>query len=169
LRAALAWLTDRREMEAALRMCAAVAWFWGIRGYWTEGRTWLEQALDGTAGGPLERTPVRMRALQGAGWLAHVQNDGKSARKLLEESLSVAREVDDGHAIAWGLHLLGRVTYFEGDSTAARELGRAALAVSRAIDDQWVAGWSLHLLGRAAHQRGEYPAARQLYEESLAV
>ena len=169
LRAALEWLIDRQEAESALRMCAALAWFWGIRGYWTEGRTWLQRALDGTARGRLERTPVRMRALQGAGWLAHVQNDGSSARTLLEESLSFAREVDDGHAIAWALHLLGRVTYFEGDLTAASELGHAALALSRAIDDQWVAGWSLHLLARAAHLRGEYPAARELYEESLAV
>jgi non-specific serine/threonine protein kinase len=169
LRAALEWLTDRRKVESALRMCAALAWFWGIRGYWTEGRTWLERALDGTAGSQFDRTPVRMRALQGAGWLAHVQNDGDSARKLLEESLSIAREADDGHAIAWALHLLGRVTYFEGDFTAATELGQAALALSRAVDDQWVAGWSLHLLGRAAHLRGEYGAARGLYEESLVV
>jgi len=110
-----------------------------------------------------------MRALQGAGWLAHVQNDGNSAKKLLEESLSIAGQVDDQHANAWGMHLLGRVMYFEGDFTRATELGQAALELSRAIGDDWVAGWCLHLLGRTAHMRGEYTTARAFYGQSLAV
>src|SRR5262249_44793110 len=105
-RAALAWLREAGKVERRLRICAAVGWFWGIRGYWTEGRAWLERALDGTGDGALARTPVRMHALQGAGWLAHVQNDGNSARKLLEESLSIARQVRDQHATAWAMHLL---------------------------------------------------------------
>jgi non-specific serine/threonine protein kinase len=169
LRAAVACLTDAGKVEPALRICAALAWFWGIRGYWTEGRAWLARALDGTADGALGRTPARMRALQGAGWLAHVQNDGNSARKLLEESLTIASQVDDQHAAAWGMHLLGRVMYFEGDFTRAAGLGQAALELSRAIGDDWVAGWCLHLLGRAAHMRGDYATARELYGESLAV
>ena len=169
LRAALEWLTEAEQVESSLRMCAALTWFWGIRGYWTEGRAWVMRALGNAAGSALDGTPVRMRALQGAGWLAHVQNDGDSARKLLEESLSIARQVEDQHAVAWGMHLLGRVMYFEGDFTQAAELGHKALDLSRVIGDDWVAGWCLHLLARAAHMRGDYVIARELYTESLAV
>src|SRR5262249_28749304 len=150
LRAALEWLIGQREVEAALRLSGALAWFWGIRGYWTEGRAWLARALERGAGGRLERTPTRMRALQGAGWLAHVQSDGRSARALVTESLSIARELGDRRAVAWASHLLGRVTYFEGDYAGAAALGREGLALARAIDDPWVAGWCLHLLARAA-------------------
>ena len=106
--------------------------------------------MDGTAGSALGRTAVRMRALQGAGWLAHVQNDGNSARTLLEESLSIARQIADQRATAWGMHVLGRVMYFEGDFTRAAELGQRALDLSRVIGDDWVVGWCLHLLARAA-------------------
>jgi predicted ATPase/transcriptional regulator with XRE-family HTH domain len=169
LRGALAWLTDQREFEAALRLSAALAWFWGIRGYWTEGRAWLARALDGTAGGTLVCTPVRMRALQGAGWFAHVQNDSATASRLLGESLSIARALDDRRGVAWAMHLLGRVRYFEGDPAGAAALGDEALTIAREIDDQWVVGWCLHLQGRAEHMRGNYARALELYEQSLAA
>jgi tetratricopeptide (TPR) repeat protein len=166
---AMVWLTDQREFEAAMRLSAALAWFWGIRGNWTEGRGWLTRALDGTAATPLDRTQVRMRVLQGAGWFAHVQNDSDAACRLLEESLSIARELDDRRGAAWAIHLLGRVRYFEGDIAGAAALGDQALAIAREIDDQWVAGWCLHLQGRAAHMRGDYAGALNLYEQSLAA
>ena len=169
LRTALEWLTSRGDAEGALRLCAALAWFWGIRGYWTEGRIWLQRALQGTGGGPLDRTRVRMRALQGAGWLAHVQNDGNTARGLLEECLSIARQIEDQRAVAWTLHLLGRVTYFEGDFGGATALAQDAFELARALEDEWVIGWCLHLLARAAHMRGDYATARMLYTESLSV
>ncbi len=169
LRGALAWLIDQREVEAALRLSAALAWFWGIRGYWTEGRAWLARALDGTSGGPLDRSRVRMRALQGAGWFAHVQDDCESASILLGESLSIARELDDRHATAWAKHLIGRVRYFEGDIAGAAALGDEALAIARDIEDEWLVGWCLHLQARAEHMRGNYALALELYEQSLAA
>ena len=36
-----------------------------------------------------------MKALHGAGWLAHFGRDSATARALLEESLTIARELDD--------------------------------------------------------------------------
>ena len=45
LRAALSWLIGQEEGELALRLCAALWWFWNIRGYWSEGWRWLEAVL----------------------------------------------------------------------------------------------------------------------------
>src|SRR5439155_21842661 len=45
LRAALTWLIDQEEGELALRLSGVLWWFWNIRGYWSEGRRWLEAAL----------------------------------------------------------------------------------------------------------------------------
>ncbi|HEY1296673.1 MAG TPA: tetratricopeptide repeat protein [Chloroflexota bacterium] len=129
----------------------------------------MARALEGTAGGPLTCTPVRMRALQGAGWFAHVQNDSDTASTLLGESLSIARALDDRRGVAWAMHLLGRVRYFEGDPAGAAAFGDEALTIAREIDDQWVVGWCLHLQGRAEHMRGNYARALELYEESLAA
>ena len=46
LRAALHWLLDHDEHEQALRLVGALCRFWWLRGYYTEGGQWLEQALS---------------------------------------------------------------------------------------------------------------------------
>jgi predicted ATPase/DNA-binding CsgD family transcriptional regulator len=165
LRAALECTLARTGgAERALRLVAALAWFWGERGYVAEGRRWLGRALAAPG-----RTGGRLRALQGAGWLAHIQRDSAAARAPLEESLELARVLGDRSAEAWSLHLLGRVAYFDGDAVTARSLGEACLALARELGDRWLIAWALHLLGLAAHISADYPAARSLYEQSQAI
>jgi non-specific serine/threonine protein kinase len=110
-----------------------------------------------------------MRALAGAGALAHYQRHTAEATPLVEASLAIAREIGDDSAIAWALHVLGRIHYFEGDATIATQLGEASLAAADAAGDRWLAGWAFHLLGLAAHIAGDYPTARAHYAESLRV
>ena len=43
---ALSWTLDNEEAELALRLSGALRWFWRARGYYGEGRRWLEQALS---------------------------------------------------------------------------------------------------------------------------
>ena len=45
MRAALSWALERKEVEVALRLGGALWWFWSMRGYYSEGRRWLEEAL----------------------------------------------------------------------------------------------------------------------------
>src|SRR5215204_6275239 len=45
MRAALSWALERKEVEVALRLGGALGWFWWMRGYYSEGRRWLEDAL----------------------------------------------------------------------------------------------------------------------------
>jgi non-specific serine/threonine protein kinase len=52
LREALAWLAERGEAGAFLRLAALLGHFWAVQGHYQEGRAWLERALaqgDGTA------------------------------------------------------------------------------------------------------------------------
>ena len=104
-----------------------------------------------------------------SGWLAHFHRDSAIARTLLEDSLSIARELDDRWTIAWVLHGLGRVAYFEGDHAGARSLGEQSLAVADALGDRWLVRRALHLLGLAAHISGDYVRADAFYERSLAI
>jgi non-specific serine/threonine protein kinase len=92
LRVALEWaLASPDGGEAALRLSGALAWFWWLRSYHDEGWRWLERAL---AGAP-EASAARMKALHGAGYLAHHRRDSALARALLGESLAIARALDD--------------------------------------------------------------------------
>src|SRR5207237_10729774 len=91
LRVALGWtLTHPGRAEDALRLVAALQWFWFIRGPAAEGRQWLERAvsigLEAPAG-------PRARALAGLGMLAWRAGDFAEARSALEEGLTLAKTV----------------------------------------------------------------------------
>ena len=79
MRAALTWALERKEVEVALRLGGALWWFWSIRGYYSEGRRWLEEALAIEGRGLPE---VRAMALAGVGWLAWDQGDYDRAQDL---------------------------------------------------------------------------------------
>jgi non-specific serine/threonine protein kinase len=167
-RAALEWClgaSSQTHPEIALRMAGALCQFWWTRSYFDEGRRWLARALAGTTG----RSARRMKALHGAGWLAHFQRDSTSARALLSESLAIAQQANDRWAVAWVFHALGRVAYFENDPATARTLGQESLEIAEGIGDRWLIAWAHHLLGLAAHITADYPAAQAEYERSLAI
>ena len=166
LRVALEWsLAPPQPAGAVLRLSGALAWFWWVRGYHDEGCHWLARALAV----PSDRSAARMKALHGAGWLAHHRRDAATARALLRESLAIARELDDRWTIAWVLHALGRVAYFDNDAAAARSLGEESLAIAEEVHDDWLIAYALHLLGLAAYIAADYPTARAYYERSLAI
>src|SRR5207249_968938 len=104
-RAALEWALGEgppgqpRDAPLGLRLAGALAWFWHFYAHLGEGRDWLSAAL-GVSSRP---DAARLRALHGAGWLAHIQSDTAAARALLEEALPIARALDDGWAVAWVL------------------------------------------------------------------
>jgi non-specific serine/threonine protein kinase len=168
LRAALDWaLTTAADgaVSVGLRLAAALARFWWTRSYHREGLQWLTRAL---AAAPA-RSAARMKALHGAAFLTHMLHNSTAARVLLEESLSIARELTDAWTEAWVLHVLGRISYFDNNPTSARAFAEQSFAIAERLRDPWLIGWSLHLQALAAHVAGDYPAADELYERSMAI
>jgi predicted ATPase/class 3 adenylate cyclase len=83
MRRALSWsLGQGQDSELALRMSAALGEFWYLRGYFGEGRRWLEEALAKSGRTP---TAARARALQRVSWLAFQQGDLDRAEEASEE------------------------------------------------------------------------------------
>src|SRR5262249_51359747 len=85
LRAALKWAAECSKPDIELRLAAALAPFWWVRGYLGEGRRWLEDALARGSSAPAS---LRVRAVGRCGWLAHGQGDFDRALELHEECLS---------------------------------------------------------------------------------
>jgi predicted ATPase/DNA-binding CsgD family transcriptional regulator len=164
-RTALDWGLTTGNADVVLRLSGALVWFWWLRGFHDEGRRWTTRALDAAP----ERSAARMKALYGAGWLAHQQHDSATAQALLEESLSIAREQTDRWSEAWVLHLLGRVAYFGNDALETRAFADASLAIAEELGDAWLIAWALHLLGLAAFITTEYASARAYYAQSLEI
>jgi non-specific serine/threonine protein kinase len=165
IRAALARSVERRDAEPGLRLCIALWHFWIDRGDSGEGYSWLTRllALESAA----ERTVVRAAALFVAAKLAYEGGDIPTAITLGEESLEIAREVDDPHTIHRMLTQLGHIARGRGDWLAARDFYEEALPLRRALAEPVDVAVSLACLGHVHKALRHYDAARALYEESL--
>jgi len=73
-----------------MRLAGALWQFWDMRGYYGEGRRWLEEALakDGRA------SVARAKVLEGVGWLADLQGDIDRAVAAAEEGLRLSARAE---------------------------------------------------------------------------
>ncbi|KPV50756.1 hypothetical protein SE17_25065, partial [Kouleothrix aurantiaca] len=172
-RAGLRWALEQGDSASALRLSAAMSKFWEVRGFLSEARQWLEQALtlSRELGANTSADPAlprwSARALTQAGRLAWCQADFTSARDLLEESLNVHRQLNDQHGFNFVLGILGGLAFDQGDYATARTRYEEYLASLRAEGDpRWV-GDALFCVGIVAYNQGEYTAAQAQLEESL--
>ena len=166
LRAALQWSLDHDARETALRLCAALWWFWYIHGHLTEGRRWLDAVL--ASGG--EPTDVRRaNVLAGAGYLAIAQGDYVVAEARLTDSLAVFRQDEDRSGVGLVLAGLGSAARYQGNLDRAQTLCAEAVEVLTAADDRWHLAAAVTQLGLVARATGDHGQAQALHERGLAL
>jgi tetratricopeptide (TPR) repeat protein len=165
LRAALQWSSEK-DVEAGLRMAAALRGFWGIRGSAGDGREWLSQLLlPPEAQAP---TLTRTKALEAYAFLSERQDALTLARQLIEESLALYRELGDRQGMAGSLLTLGNVTAGLGDYAAGRSLIEESVALHRALGSRPGLALALTTLGELASDR-DAAQGRLVLEESLPI
>ena len=109
--------------------------FWSMRGYYIEGRRWLQEALAIEVRGSAE---MRAMALAGAGSLADQQGDLDRAQEVCQEGLELlAHEANEASEAKLNLLVwLGFVAWErEEHGQAASELFEEGLALSRVMSD----------------------------------
>jgi predicted ATPase/DNA-binding CsgD family transcriptional regulator len=168
LRAAMAWLLDRSEVETALRLGTELERLWLLRGPSREGRDWLERAL---AAPDIQRVSPAIRGLaaQAASILAWMEGAFDAAETHAAEALARAREGGAEADGVWALNLRGM---------AATSLGRydeAAACLDEALTlyNQLGAGRGIAtiltnraVVADAAHARGYLDEAHALCRQS---
>jgi DNA-binding CsgD family transcriptional regulator len=90
-----------------------------------------------------------------------------AARNLIEQSLTLQRELGDDYGIAWSLAYRGQLAFFLGDLAAAATNIGESLQRFRDLRDAWGIGASLFFLGRIAVVNRDYDLARSQLVESL--
>ncbi|GHG64431.1 BTAD domain-containing putative transcriptional regulator [Streptomyces griseocarneus] len=177
LRTALETAVRGGRPEEALRLVAALSWYWLLRGRLGEARRWAEAALSTSDTGSAGRTP---RADAGD------PRDGD-----LEDLRAEVRALHQGFALLTGRPaplaapagpepadpgVRARTRWFRayalfhtGSTTAAEELTGRALAGFEEIDDRWGVAAALGLRATHALIRGELPAVRSDGERSTAL
>ncbi|MGW1028236.1 ATP-binding protein [Streptomyces sp. NPDC002577] len=124
LEAALEWCVSNGKAKQALSLVAALRHHWCADGFQSEGRRWLDRALD-LPGPP---SPERATALWVAGWVMLQQGDYDGAEARLAECEKLAAELGDEVAPYIALSLRGTAALFRGNLPKALDSFEAASA-----------------------------------------
>jgi predicted ATPase/transcriptional regulator with XRE-family HTH domain len=174
IRATLAWSRVTSDHDTLLRLAGALAGFWYYRGYLSEGRRWLDQALETPEDADVPRP--RAWALTASGLLANVCGEADRATALLTASFPWWERSGDTLGHAFAVSLLGGVrvsqgryddasvlfaaneTYFRDNEAYLHEIGR----------DDFLAHARFHL-GVIAWVQGDDARARSLLRDAVAL
>jgi predicted ATPase/class 3 adenylate cyclase len=164
-RTALAWSLGGGDRALGLRLGAALSRFWEVRGHWSEGLGWLEDAL---AGAPDAEDGLRGRALVAASFLAFYRGRLESARSMVTEGLAAAVRSRDTATEARGLRFEAVIEQSLGDPAAAIDSARKAVDLSRSEGAAADLAFALQVLGRLLVD-DDRDKARAQFEEGLEV
>jgi predicted ATPase len=169
-RAALEWSMANRDTESALRLLAALGWFWQLAGHFGEARNWLDEVrrLPGVDDHPA----IYARILNHIGRVSWTQGRMEEARALLEESQVICKRLgEEGEQIlaeAWNwLGLL--VLSSERNTDQARSLIQQALELYQKWEIKPGVALTTFNLGIVEIQSDHDDLALSLLEESLTL
>jgi predicted ATPase/class 3 adenylate cyclase len=174
LRAAMAWSLDTTAASPAgqgervvigMQLVQALITFWYKHGHATEGRQWLQQAMNlasANGGAPLARVA------HGLGVLLDQQGEAAAASRLFERSLAIWRELGDRDRQARELNSLGIVRRHVGDLDGARSFLEEAIAINRELGSPRL-GAALANLGQMESAAGRIDRAVEVLQEALTV
>jgi len=165
LRAALAWCGAAGEHELELRIASALLLFWTVRGYLSEGRRWLDDALARGGGAPA----LRAKALAATGGLAYRQGDNERSREAWTEALTLYREIGDPTGTATVVGSLGNVAIGEGELERALELYDESARLFREMGDRRRLANVIGNMGAVASMQRDFEKARALCEDALVI
>jgi predicted ATPase/class 3 adenylate cyclase len=157
---------DRERSVTGLRLVQALALFWYRHGYLTEGRRWLQRAIDLTSengGAPLAQLAHWL------GVLLQQQGEPQAALPLLERSLAIWRDLGDRDQQARELNSLGITHHHLDELDTSRSLLEDSAAISREIGSDMRLAAALTNLGQLESDAGNFDRATQVLQEALAI
>ncbi|HYT84590.1 MAG TPA: protein kinase [Gemmatimonadales bacterium] len=168
LRTAADWFEqDPDAIEAALRLAAALHWFWFGLGHYREARRRLEAALDRSGA---VRTQARGRALSSLATYLVLQGETVAVLPVAEESVEILRETAGASVdLVCALVGLGQSCLLEGDLERAARVLAEALGLARIVRPRYWITYALYWHGRVAQARGDLAAARAAFDEGATL
>ena len=164
IRAALGWYRQH-DPAAGLRLAAAMAAFWSLRGHHTEGR----QRLGDLLGLVPDPGVARVSALTGAAWLAIDQGGYAEAVGLLGESIRLSRALGDTVGEAIATVYLGRCQMSNRDLAAGIPHVERAVTLVSGTDDRPATAFVTFYSGLVALLTDQLETARGLFARCAAM
>jgi predicted ATPase/DNA-binding XRE family transcriptional regulator len=169
LRSAIRWLL-RVDPAAALDLAGSLGWFWYLRGYFSEGRRMLIEAL--TAETSTEPSHARATALTSLARLAFYQESYEQAATYADSGLAMWRELEDKQGLAHA-HIVAGLTYLQLGKPCAVNHLQDARRLFDVLGDRWGLAQALlylgvaDVLGSSSHHGPLNEARRQLSQAAV--
>ncbi|MBI1281211.1 MAG: tetratricopeptide repeat protein [Anaerolineaceae bacterium] len=173
-RAALAWSHTQISRETELRLALALADFWRLQGYLSEGIAWLKRVLETTINGTYE-VPSGADCVRQArllNWLAIFmiwQGNEDAALPISEKSLALFRELGDTEAYADALADHGMLFVTRRDFERASIYLNESMALCREVGYRSGIATTFLFFGNLAYSQGQLAQAGASWEEGLAL
>jgi tetratricopeptide (TPR) repeat protein len=168
LRAALNWFLERGEgkesIEMALRLGAALGYFWEAQSHLREGWSMISRALERSEGVAIS---VRAKALSTAGLLAGWLGNVDRGEELCQQSLALFRERGDVAEVGNALLTLASIRFFRGDYATSRIYYQESLEAFKEVGDKSGIAWSLYALSALDMIQGDTTKGYSQAEASL--
>lgn len=165
LRVALVWASHNAP-SLNFQMVGALSRFWLVRGYYAEGRQWIESVLQHREATSFEPTS-HLKMLGMAAELAWYSGDFAEAFSLNERRLNMANASGDTRAVAGALNSLGYAAAQMGDYERAESLLEQSLDLSRKANDNALLSEVLLNAAGEASTVGNFTRVRLLGEEGI--
>jgi predicted ATPase/DNA-binding SARP family transcriptional activator len=159
-------LTDGQTLERAKALYSLGFLYWTVNNF-SDARSSLEEAL--TLSSKFDDRITLARSLGYLGAVAAAEGDYALTRSLLEESLSVGRELGPAgrKPVSWALTILGDVHFEQGDYGLAKTLYEEAVALTREAHEKNLLGLMIRRLGYVALRAPDHVGASDYFAESL--
>lgn len=170
LRGALAWALQHVDRNSeGLGLASSLQHFWYLRGYFREGREWLDAFLSREAGAP---SLAYLKALCASARLGHAQGDYESAQAAYQTCIDfgealAAQDLED--IVVRAQEGLGIMAQERGDYATARTFAEKCLAFERTRNNDTGISSSLNNLGIVAYYERNFSEAHTFFAESLKV
>jgi tetratricopeptide (TPR) repeat protein len=139
--------------------------------YWLLlGQYELSYQLSGhvlTLPGSQVRSLARQRALRTLGQMGTFAGHSAAVTEVLEESLSIARELSDTQGMAETLHDMGNASTALGNDQAAVRHFEEAFGLAKELGNDLLTGILLNNWAECLRASGDLESAETLYEKSL--
>ena len=165
MRAILTATRDSGAIEANLRLAVSLVRFWQIRGYWTEGVQWLDEALAQAS----DTLPLQLKAMA-LNCAAHLNRKlcrYVRAKELYMAGGALAQEIGDTYGMARALNGLAILLFNQGQYSEFETIFGQCLSLFEQLGNEHHCATALTNIGAAAGVQGAFSRARQCCEESL--
>jgi predicted ATPase/class 3 adenylate cyclase len=134
-----------------------------------EAEQGMAKAGAGSRGDPRRAAKARARALNHLGSVFWVKAEYDRAIEQYDQSLALAREINDKKEIGKAYSSLGVVHFEKGDRARAVECFQSFLALSEGIGYKQGVGRACGNLGNVHYISGDFDRALELYRKCLAI